>query len=204
MPFSGQICFAQTRILAPRARLGEVVDAYAAIIAQFKMGDPRHADTKVGPLLNDTQRKRVRAYIDKGMSEGATLVRGGGNGGFERGYYVEPTVFRDVAPWMTIAREEIFGPVVSILAYDDIDEAVRIANDTPYGLSGSVYGPDIERACAVARRLRTGNVGINGVELAPNVPFGGFKMSGVGREGGREGLEAYLEPQVIFLPGPVS
>ncbi|BEU23999.1 aldehyde dehydrogenase family protein [Paraburkholderia sp. 22B1P] len=201
MPFSGQICFAQTRILAPRARHDEVVSAYAEIISKLKLGDPREADTRIGPVLNAVQRDRVRGYIERGIGEGARLVLGGtGNGGFERGYFVEPTVFADVTPHMTIAQQEIFGPVVSILPYDDIDDAVRIANDTPYGLSGSVYSRDVERAYAVACRVQSGHIGINGIELAANVPFGGFKLSGVGREGGREGLEAYLETKAVFMP----
>jgi acyl-CoA reductase-like NAD-dependent aldehyde dehydrogenase len=201
MPFSGQICFAQTRILAPRARHDEVVSAYAEIVSKLKVGDPHDADTRIGPLLNAVQRDRVRAYIDRGVKEGARLALGGsGNVGFDKGYFVEPTVFADVAPDMTIAQEEIFGPVVSILPYDNIDDAVRIANDTPYGLSGSVYGRDPEQAYALACRMRAGNIGVNGVELAANVPFGGYKLSGVGREGGREGLEAYLETKAVFMP----
>ncbi|MFM0501452.1 aldehyde dehydrogenase family protein [Paraburkholderia caffeinilytica] len=205
MPFSGQICFSQTRILAPRARYDEVVDTYAQIISKLKVGDPAHADTKVGPVLSDSQRKRVRTYIERGIGEGAKLVTGGtGNAGFDRGYFVEPTVFSNVTQEMTIAREEIFGPVVSILAYDTVNDAIRIANDTPYGLSGSVYGQDLERAYEVACRVRTGNIGINGVELAANAPFGGFKQSGLGREGGREGLEAYLETKAVFMPTPVA
>jgi acyl-CoA reductase-like NAD-dependent aldehyde dehydrogenase len=201
MPFSGQICFAQTRILAPRARHDEVVSAYAEIISKLKLGDPRETDTRIGPVLNAVQRERVRGYIEQGISEGAQLVLGGtGNGGFGKGYFVEPTVFAHVTPDMTIAQQEIFGPVVSILPYDDIDDAVRIANDTPYGLSGSVYSSDVERAYALACRIQAGHIGINGVELAANVPFGGYKLSGVGREGGREGLEAYLETKAVFMP----
>ncbi|WP_109483706.1 aldehyde dehydrogenase family protein [Paraburkholderia sp. C35] len=201
MPFSGQICFAQTRILVPKARHDEVVDAYAAIIAKLKVGDPHDADTRIGPLLNAVQRDRVRGYIERGMEEGARLVLGGtGNGGFKKGYFVEPTVFSQVSSPMTIAQQEIFGAVVSILPYDGIDDAVRIANDTPYGLSGSVYGRDVEQAYALASRMRAGHIGINGVELAANVPFGGFKLSGVGREGGREGLEAFLETRAVLMP----
>jgi acyl-CoA reductase-like NAD-dependent aldehyde dehydrogenase len=201
MPFSGQICFAQTRILAPRARHDEVVSAYAEIISKLKLGDPRETDTRIGPVLNAVQRDRVRGYIEQGIGQGAQIVLGGtGNGGFEKGYFVEPTVFAHVTPHMTIAQQEIFGPVVSILPYDDIDDAVRIANDTPYGLSGSVYSSDVERAYAVACRVQSGHIGINGIELAANVPFGGFKLSGVGREGGREGLEAYLETKAVFMP----
>ncbi|WP_227244963.1 aldehyde dehydrogenase [Paraburkholderia caribensis] len=201
MPFSGQICFAQTRILAPRARHDEVVSAYAEIISKLKLGDPREADTRIGPVLNAVQRERVRGYIEQGIGEGAQRVLGGtGNGGFAKGYFVEPTVFAHVKPDMTIAQQEIFGPVVSILPYDDIDDAVRIANATPYGLSGSVYSSDVERAYALACRIQAGHIGINGIELAANVPFGGYRLSGVGREGGREGLEAYLETKAVFMP----
>jgi acyl-CoA reductase-like NAD-dependent aldehyde dehydrogenase len=167
----------------------------------LKLGDPRETDTRIGPVLNAVQRERVRGYIEQGISEGAQLVLGGtGNGGFGKGYFVEPTVFAHVTPDMTIAQQEIFGPVVSILPYDDIDDAVRIANDTPYGLSGSVYSSDVERAYALACRIQAGHIGINGIELAANVPFGGYKLSGVGREGGREGLEAYLETKAVFMP----
>ncbi|WP_310631918.1 aldehyde dehydrogenase [Paraburkholderia sp.] len=202
MPFSGQICFAQTRLLVPRHRHDEIVAAYAQIVAGMKVGDPHAPDTAIGPVLNAVQRERVRGYIERGIAEGATLVTGGtGNAGFERGFYVEPTVFSRVTSTMTIAREEIFGPVVSILPYGSVDQAIEIANDSDYGLSGSVYGRDEERAFEIACRLRTGNVGINGVEIAPNVPFGGMKRSGIGREGGREGLEAYLETQAVFVPG---
>jgi acyl-CoA reductase-like NAD-dependent aldehyde dehydrogenase len=205
MPFSGQICFAQTRILVPKARHDEVVAAYTKIISALKVGDPRQADTRIGPVLNATQRQRIHGYIERGISEGATLVIGGtGNAGFERGYFVEPTVFSNVTSTMTIAQEEIFGPVVSIMPYDNIDDAVRIANDSPYGLSGSVYGRDPERAYEVACRIRTGSIGINGVELAANVPFGGVRQSGIGREGGREGLEAYLETKAVFMPTPAG
>ncbi|WP_321869874.1 aldehyde dehydrogenase [Paraburkholderia tropica] len=205
MPFSGQICFAQTRVLVPRHRHDEIAEAYASVVARMKVGDPHDADTAIGPVLNATQRERVRGYIERGIAEGAALVTGGsGNAGFERGFYVAPTVFSRVTSTMAIAREEIFGPVVSVLPYDSVDQAVEIANDSDYGLSGSVFGADGERAFDVACRLRTGNVGINGVEIAPNVPFGGMKRSGIGREGGREGLEAYLETQAIFVPGAAA
>lgn len=203
MPFAGQICFAQTRILAPRRRMTEVVDAYAAVIAGLRVGDPWDPATQVGPVLNARQFTRVLEYIDSGLRQGARAVTGGGRSPeFERGYFVAPTVFADVKPEMTIAREEIFGPVVTVVGYDDEDEAVAIANDTDLGLSGSVYSSDPERAYAVARRVVSGHLAVNGFEIAPSVPFGGRKSSGHGREGGPEGLEAFLETKSVFMPGP--
>ena len=190
MPFAGQICFAQTRILAPNARFGEVVDAYVRIIGNLRIGDPWDRQTQVGPVLNARQGERILSYIAHGVEQGGRIVIGGGRSArFDRGFFIDPTVFVNVTSDMAIAREEIFGPVVTIQGYDDEDEAIRITNDTDLGLSGSVYSRDLEHACAIACRLRTGQVGINGVELAPSVPFGGRKFSGVGREGGPEGLE---------------
>ena len=203
MPFAGQICFAQTRILAPNARFGEVVETYVRFIDNLRIGDPWDRQTQVGPVLNARQCERILSYIAHGVEQGGRIVIGGGRSArFDRGFFIEPTVFVNVTPDMTIAREEIFGPVVTIQGYDDEDEAVRIANDTDLGLSGSVYSRDLEHACAIACRLRTGQVGINGVELAPSVPFGGRKFSGVGREGGPEGLETFLETKSIFMPAP--
>lgn len=203
MPFSGQICFAQTRILAPRARLAETVNAYVGIIGRLRVGDPRDPQTQIGPVLNRRQADRVLGYIAEGIRQGAEIVTGGGRTrGFDRGHFIDPTVFVNVTPDMAIAREEVFGPVVTIQGYDNEDEAVRIANDSELGLSGSIYSRDVERAYALACRVRTGQVGINGVELAPSVPFGGRKFSGVGREGGPEGLEAFLETKAVFLPVP--
>jgi acyl-CoA reductase-like NAD-dependent aldehyde dehydrogenase len=203
MPFAGQVCFAQTRVLAPRTRIAEVVDAYADRVRRLRVGDPWSRTTQVGPVLDARQLQRVLGYIDSGRREGAKVVTGGGRSpGHVRGHYVLPTVFTDVKPAMTIAREEIFGPVVTVQAYDDVDEAVAIANDTDFGLSGSVHGADPERAYAVARRVTTGQLSVNGFELAPSVPFGGRKSSGIGREGGPEGLEAFLETKVVFMPGP--
>ena len=201
MPFAGQICFSQSRILVPNTRLGEVVDAYAGAIGKLKLGDPWDRQTQVGPVLNARQRDRILGYIAQGVEEGGRIVLGGGRAaGFDRGYFIEPTIFVDVTSHMTISREEIFGPVVTIQGYADEDDAVRIANDSDLGLSGSVYSRDTERAYRMACRIRTGQVGINGVELAPSVPFGGYKLSGVGREGGPEGLEAFLEIKSIFMP----
>ncbi|KAA0088402.1 aldehyde dehydrogenase [Paraburkholderia sp. T12-10] len=205
MPFSGQICFAQTRILVPRSRERAFIEAYSAVIGGLEVGDPWSINTQIGPLANRRQLDRVMGYIEAGYTEGARVVTGGDRSRrFETGFFVEPTVFAGVTPHMTIAREEIFGPVVSIIAYDDIDQAIEIANDTDFGLSGTVFTSDVERGSAIARRIRTGNVSVNGLEIAPNAPFGGFKQSGIGREGGPEGLGAFLEHQAIYLPVPVT
>ncbi|MYS82468.1 aldehyde dehydrogenase family protein [Embleya scabrispora] len=190
---SGQTCSALTRMLVHRDDLPRAVEV-AAEAAQAMTG-------KLGPLVNATQFERVRGYIAKGVEEGATLVTGGTDlpEGVEIGYHVRPTVFTDVTGDMTIAREEIFGPVLSILPYDTEEEAERIANDTPYGLSGAVWGPSREAAVAFARRLRTGQVEINGGAFNPLAPFGGYKQSGNGRELGRFGLEEYLEVKSLQL-----
>jgi acyl-CoA reductase-like NAD-dependent aldehyde dehydrogenase len=151
----------------------------------------------------------VLGYIDGGLAEGARLVTGGKRAaGFERGFFIEPTVFTDVLPEMAIAREEIFGPVVIVQPYDDIEDAVRLANDTDFGLSGTIFSSDPERAYRVACRIRSGQIGVNRLELIPSIPFGGFKQSGIGREGGLEGLEEYLETKAVFMPaisaGPIQ
>lgn len=200
MPFTGQICFSQTRVLVSEKRHDEVLAAYKAVVDGITLGDPWEADTAMGPLSMARQRDRVLDYIAKGRAEGATLVRGGGNGGFNRGYFVEPTIFDDVTPEMTIAQEEIFGPVVSILRYRDEDHAVEIANNSLYGLSGTVFTADLARGERIARRVRTGNISVNGLQIDPNIPFGGFKQSGLGREGGPEGLSAFLETKAIYMP----
>lgn len=201
MPFSGQICFAQTRILVPRSREQEFVEAYSAIIGGLKVGDPWDMTTQIGPVASRRQLDRIIRYIEAGRSEGARITTGGGRcPDYEQGFFVEPTVFAGVTSEMTIAREEIFGPVVSIIAYEDVDQAVALANDTDFGLSGTVFTSDVERGYATARRIRTGNVSVNGLEMASNVPFGGFKQSGIGREGGPEGLSAFLEDQAVYLP----
>jgi aldehyde dehydrogenase (NAD+) len=202
MPFSGQICFAQTRILAPRRRLDEIVDAYAGAMSGLTVGDPWSEQTHLGPVSGARQMTRVLGYIEKGKAEGARLVTGGGRSdGPGRGFYIQPTVFADVTPGMTIAREEVFGPVVVVQAYDDVDDAVRLANDSDYGLSGTVFSADPERAYQVARRMQTGNISVNGLEMSPNVPFGGYKQSGLGREGGPEGLDAFLETKAVYRIG---
>ena len=198
---AGQTCSALTRLLVPRDRHDEIVEQVKAAAEAYAPGDPTSPDTRLGPLVSDTQRERVRGYIRKGIEEGATLVTGGEEPpeGFERGYYVRPTVFAGVTPDMTIAREEIFGPVLAVMPYDTEEDAVRIANDTPYGLSGGVWSGDVERAKAFARQLRTGQVDVNGGRFNPLAPFGGYKQSGNGRERGVWGLEEFLEVKSIQL-----
>lgn len=201
MPFSGQICFAQTRILVPQSRAEEMIEAYGAIMAGLKVGDPCDERTHVGPVLNRQQYQRVMDYIRVAKGEGATLVTGGERAaGFANGHYLAPTVFSQVQPSMQIAQQEVFGPVVAMLTYRTVEEAIQIANDSAYGLSGSVFSQDPERAYGIACQLRTGHVGINGLELSPVAPFGGYKLSGMGREGGREGLEAFMECKSIMMP----
>jgi acyl-CoA reductase-like NAD-dependent aldehyde dehydrogenase len=194
---NGQTCTNATRVLAHRERYAEVVEALQEQIGAFRVGDPADPDVFIGPLVSDVQRERVEGYIAKGLQEGARLVLGGDRPDRERGYFVEPTIFADVDNRMTIAQEEIFGPVVSVIPYDDEDDAVAIANDSRYGLSGSVWGADAEHAKDVARRIRSGNVAVNQHTLDPAGPFGGFKQSGLGRENGIEGIDAYVEIQTI-------
>jgi aldehyde dehydrogenase (NAD+) len=194
---NGQTCTNATRVLAHRERYRGVVEALRQEIGAFRVGDPADPDVFVGPLVSDVQRERVEGYIAKGREEGARLVLGGGRGDRERGYFVEPTIFAGVDNRMTIAQEEIFGPVVCVIPYDDEDDAVAIANDSRYGLSGSVWGADPEHARDVARRIRSGNVAVNQHTLDPLGPFGGFKQSGLGRENGVEGIAAYTEVQTI-------
>ncbi len=198
---SGQTCSAQTRMLVPRSRYDEAVSLAAAAAESFTVGDALEGVAKLGPLVSATQRDRVRAYIAKGIAQGARLVTGGAEppDGLDRGYFVRPTVFADVTNDMTIAQEEIFGPVLSIIPYDDEDDAVRIANDTLYGLSGGVWSGDPERAKRVARRLRTGQVAINGGQFNILAPFGGYKQSGHGRELGTFGLDEFLEIKSLQL-----
>ena len=201
MPFSGQICFSQTRVLVPRSRHDEFVDAYVAAVESLKLGDPWDASTQIGPVSMARQRDRVLNYIEVGRQEGARIVTGGERPlGFNRGYFVSPTVFDGVDNSMRIAREEIFGPVVSVISYGSDEEAIAIANDSDYGLSGSVYSADVDRAEAIARRVRTGHISVNGFNLDAVAPFGGFKKSGLGRESGPEGLAGFLEIKSMFLP----
>ena len=198
---SGQTCSALTRMLVPRDRLEEAEQIAAKTVAGVKVGDPFAEGVHLGPLASAAQRDRVQGYIQKGVDEGAKVVSGGTGApeGLETGYYVRPTVFSDVRPDMTIAQEEIFGPVLSILPYDDEDDAVAIANGVVYGLSGGVWSADKDRAVQVARRLRTGQVEVNGGAFNPSVPFGGYKQSGVGREYGQHGLEEFLEVKSLQL-----
>jgi betaine-aldehyde dehydrogenase len=199
---NGQACLAQTRILAPRRRYDEVVDALVAQVAAMKVGDPADPEVAVGPLVAERQRQRVEGYLEIGRGEGAKVAIGGGRPkGLNRGWFVEPTVFANVDNSMRIAQEEIFGPVLAVIPYDDDKDAVRIANDSEYGLSGSVWTKDVERGIAIAKGVRTGTYGVNALgTLDMKNPFGGFKASGIGRECGPEGLAAYLEVQSIVLP----
>ncbi|MFJ4205483.1 aldehyde dehydrogenase [Streptomyces sviceus] len=198
---NGESCIAQTRVLAPRNRYEEVVAALKELVESLKVGDPNEPDTFIGPMIRPDQQERVRSYIRLGIEEGARLVTGGPQipEGLEKGNYVTPTVFADVDNSMRIAQEEIFGPVLVVVAYDDEDDAVRIANDSEYGLSGGVWSADEKHALAVARRIRTGTVTVNGASVAFDGPFGGFKASGIGREYGAVGLGAYTEYKTITL-----
>src|SRR5690349_4382113 len=198
---SGQTCSALTRMLVPREKLAEAEQIAAQAAESFTPGDPFEESTRLGPLVSDVQRERVRGYIEKGEAEGAKLVAGGAAPpeGLERGYFVRPTVFSEVTPEMTIAQEEIFGPVLAIMPYDDEEDAVRKANDTVYGLAGGVWSGDEERAKRVARRLRTGQVEINGGVFNPLAPFGGYKQSGHGRELGPYGIEEFLTLKALQL-----
>ena len=200
---NGEACIAQTRILASRDRYDEVVDALSEAVAATSVGDPTDPSIAVGPLVAERQRDRVLGYIEKGRAEGAKVAVGGRRpAGLDKGWFVEPTLFVGVDNQMTIAQEEIFGPVLAVLPYDDPADAVRIANDSEFGLSGSVWTSDVEAGIDVARQVRTGTYGINQFgTLDMRNPFGGFKASGVGRELGPEGLSAYLETKSIVLPG---
>jgi aldehyde dehydrogenase (NAD+) len=198
-PNAGQTCSALTRLIVPRERQAEVVEQARAAAEAYEPADPTSPDTKLGPLVSAAQRERVLGYVRKGVEEGATLVTGGPDAPSGPGYYVRPTVFADVTPEMTIAQEEIFGPVLAVMPYDDEDEALRLANATVYGLAGGVWSGDAERAKAFARRMRTGQVDVNGGRFNPLAPFGGYKQSGNGRELGRYGLEEFLEVKSIQL-----
>jgi len=198
---SGQTCSALTRLLVPRSKSDEAAALAAELAGTFTVGDPFGGEAKLGPLISATQRERVRGYIKIGIEEGARLLAGGleAPDGLPKGYYVRPTVFGGVQPRMTIANEEIFGPVLSVMSYADEEDAIAIANGTPYGLAAAVFGADEARARRVAGRLRAGQVDINGGRFNALAPFGGFKQSGHGRELGRYGLEEFLAPKSLQL-----
>jgi len=195
----GQGCAMQTRMLLPRSRYDEGLELVAAAMSAVPYGDPSDPSVMMGPLISDKQRQRVLGYIDRGQQEGAKLLVGGGRPAhLAKGWFVEPTLFANVDNTMTIAREEIFGPVLCVIAYDDDDDAVRIANDSGYGLSGGVFSASEERATAIARRVRTGSIGINGgLWYGADSPYGGYKSSGIGRQNGLEGFEQYLETKAV-------
>ena len=197
---TGQSCNAPSRMLVPAARYDEAVAIAAAAAKATRPGDPQDPETDIGPLVSRTQFDRVQSLIEQGIAEGAVPAAGGPGrpAGLERGYYVRPTVFRDVDSGMTIAREEIFGPVLSMLPYGDIDEAIAIANDTPYGLSSYVWGATTAEAMSVARRLRSGMVHLNGADTDIYAPFGGYRQSGNGREWGRFGIEEFMEVKAVM------
>jgi aldehyde dehydrogenase (NAD+) len=195
---SGQVCAATTRLLVSKARHGEFVDAVADVLRSLPIGDPREEGTAIGPLAAERQRTRVEEYIASGREQGARVVTGGGRPDhMTRGWYVEPTLFADATNEMRIAREEIFGPVLTVIPYADVDEAIAIANDSDYGLSGSVYTLDRELGEKVARRVRTGQMFVNDATMCVTQPIGGFKQSGLGREGGVDGVHAYFETKMI-------
>ena len=202
---SGQVCAALTRIVVPRSRYRDIADALAAAFGKLKVGDPYDDASHLGPLAMARQYDRVRDYVAKGQAEGATLLCGGERPlGLDRGFYLAPTILGDVLNSMTVAREEIFGPVVSMIAADDEAQAIAIANDSDFGLNGAVFTGDVDRAYRVARQMRTGTVGHNAFRTDFMIGFGGFKQSGLGREGGRDGLLPYFESKTILLAGEPS
>ena len=203
---AGQGCAITTRMLLPRSRYDEGLELLKASFEGFAYGDPNDPANLMGPLINERQRDRVLGYIEKGKAEGARLLVGGGRpANLPKGYFVEPTLFVDVDPDSTIAQEEIFGPVLAVIPFDDDDDAVRIANNSRYGLSGSVASGSLDRAMNVARRIRTGTISVNGGQwFGPDSPFGGYKESGIGREHGVAGFEEYLETKTVGLPAPAA
>lgn len=197
---AGQGCAIHTRLLIPNSRMAEAEELLKTFFGFIQYGDPSSEEQIMGPVVNKRQYQRVLDYIEKGKAEGARVLLGGGAAEIESGYYIQPTVFVDVTNDMTIAREEIFGPVLVVIGFEDDEDAIRIANDSDYGLSGGVFSADQARALSVARRLRTGTVNVNGgLFYAPDAPFGGYKQSGIGREMGLEGFEEYLETKTIAL-----
>ncbi|MGW3120106.1 aldehyde dehydrogenase [Streptomyces sp. NPDC001107] len=200
-PNNGQTCTANTRVLAPAHHYEQVLDVITDLARSLTVGDPLDPATAIGPVVSARQRERIEGYITTGRTEGARLTTGGRRPShLDRGWFLEPTVFGDVSNDMTIAREEIFGPVIAVIPYRTDDEAVALANDSDYGLAGSVWTADIERGTALARRIHTGTVGINGYRMDNAAPFGGYKASGLGRENGVEGLLAYFQVKSVLLP----
>lgn len=199
--YSGQICTAPTRVLAQRGVYDRLVEQLASYAGRLKVGDPRQKDTVVGPVISAAHRERVESYVELGRKEGAVVVTGGERPPHERGFYVAPTLLADCTNEMRVAREEIFGPVVVVVPFDDEDEGIALANDSDYGLIDYVWSGDVARAFRVARRLRAGGVGVNTVGRNMEAPFGGFKKSGVGRDVGSYALHAYSEVQAIVWPG---
>jgi aldehyde dehydrogenase (NAD+) len=200
---AGQGCATPTRMLLPRSRYDEGVEMLEGMYETVALGDPQQPETLCGPVISARQRERVLGYIRTGIDEGAKLVVGGTGApdGLERGFYVRPTLFVDVDNSMTIAQEEIFGPVLVVIPFDDEEEAIRIANDSPYGLAGNVMSGSLEHSLAVARRLRAGVIGVNGgAPYGADVPFGGYKASGVGRQNGYAGFDQYLEVKSVAWP----
>lgn len=198
---TGQACVGQTRILAPRSRYDEVVEKLSAAVAAMPVGRSDDAGAMIGPLISEKQRERVEGYIKQGVDEGARIVTGGGRPeGLDTGWFVEPTVFADVDNSMVIAQEEIFGPVLAVIPYETEEDAIRIANDSVYGLAGSVYTQDNDKAMKIASKIRTGTYAVNMYAFDPGAPFGGYKNSGIGRENGWEGIESYCEQKSILLP----
>jgi acyl-CoA reductase-like NAD-dependent aldehyde dehydrogenase len=198
---AGQACILHSRLLLPDSLHDEVVDRLIGLARAVRVGDPKDPAAQMGPLISAAQRHRVQAHVDGAVNDGAKLVTGGGRpAGLDVGFYFEPTILTDVDPESTIAQEEVFGPVLTVLSYRDDDDAVAIANNSRYGLSGAVWGGDVDRAVAVARRIRTGQVAINGCGPG-DAPFGGFKLSGFGREsGGVSGIHQYMEVKAIGIP----
>ena len=198
---TGQTCYMSTRILVPGSRYDEYLDAISAMCASLPVGDPKDENVAVGPLASGRHRDRVLSLIERGRTEGGTVTTGGGTpSGVDRGFFVEPTVFAGIDNSATIAREEVFGPVLTVLRYDDVDDAIALANDSSYGLGGTVWTSDPDRGVDVARRVETGSFGVNYFNLDWGSPFGGVKASGIGRELGPEGLAAYQNLKSIFLP----
>jgi acyl-CoA reductase-like NAD-dependent aldehyde dehydrogenase len=198
---NGQACVAQTRILVSEWRHDEIVDALAQMMSSLQVGDPADEATDIGPLVAERQQDRVQGYIKTGVDEGARIVLGGMDKPRDRGWYVQPTLFADAHNEMRIAREEIFGPVLTVLKYSDERDAIRIANDSDYGLAGSVWTADIAHGLQIAAEIRAGTYGINMYTLDTSCPFGGFKQSGIGREFGSEGLSEYVELQSTVSAG---